>query len=211
MSTIEVPVGIICACLPAIRSLFSVVFPRVFGTSRGAAATGSSYYYASGGGSRGKGNNYRRSSGGAVLSGSSGGGGGGGSKNKISVRHEWTVLSNPVASDGNINNFEGGNGSRSRSNNNCHNHNHNHNHSGSDSDVELVGVAVSSDGVGDHFVVGGGGDGSGGSEGGGVAGQTVVEVVTTARPETPWDGTIGTVSGNNGARSKFYVTGNKLN
>lgn len=32
-STIEVPVGIICACMPAIRSLFGTVFPRVFGTT----------------------------------------------------------------------------------------------------------------------------------------------------------------------------------
>ncbi|KAF4468575.1 CFEM domain-containing [Fusarium albosuccineum] len=34
-STIEVPVGILCACMPAIRSLFSLVFPKVFGTTRG--------------------------------------------------------------------------------------------------------------------------------------------------------------------------------
>lgn len=33
-STIEVPVGIICACMPAVRSLFSLVFPKVFSTSR---------------------------------------------------------------------------------------------------------------------------------------------------------------------------------
>ncbi|KAM0228301.1 hypothetical protein ACHAPO_010845 [Fusarium lateritium] len=32
-STIEVPVGIICACMPAIRSLFGTIFPRVFGTT----------------------------------------------------------------------------------------------------------------------------------------------------------------------------------
>ena len=32
MSTIEVPVGIVCACLPAIRSLLGVVFPRAFAT-----------------------------------------------------------------------------------------------------------------------------------------------------------------------------------
>ncbi|TDZ30088.1 hypothetical protein CTRI78_v011889 [Colletotrichum trifolii] len=34
-STIEVPVGILCACMPAIRSLFSLVFPKVFGTTQG--------------------------------------------------------------------------------------------------------------------------------------------------------------------------------
>ncbi|KAK2607031.1 hypothetical protein N8I77_005740 [Diaporthe amygdali] len=33
-STIEVPVGIICACMPAIRSLIATVFPRVFGTTQ---------------------------------------------------------------------------------------------------------------------------------------------------------------------------------
>ncbi|KAF7558016.1 hypothetical protein G7Z17_g316 [Cylindrodendrum hubeiense] len=32
-STIEVPVGIICACMPAIRSLFSQMFPKVFGST----------------------------------------------------------------------------------------------------------------------------------------------------------------------------------
>ncbi|KAF5718536.1 CFEM domain-containing protein [Fusarium mundagurra] len=32
-STIEVPVGIICACMPAIRSLFGQVFPRVFAST----------------------------------------------------------------------------------------------------------------------------------------------------------------------------------
>ncbi|EFQ32463.1 CFEM domain-containing protein [Colletotrichum graminicola M1.001] len=33
-STIEVPVGIICASMPAIYSLFSVVFPKVFGSTQ---------------------------------------------------------------------------------------------------------------------------------------------------------------------------------
>lgn len=33
-STIEVPVGIICACMPSVRSLFSLVLPKVFSTSR---------------------------------------------------------------------------------------------------------------------------------------------------------------------------------
>ncbi|KAI0025390.1 hypothetical protein F4780DRAFT_791020 [Xylariomycetidae sp. FL0641] len=82
-STIEVPVGVICACMPSIRSLFSLAFPRVFGTTRygGKSYGGSSF----------------------------GGGGGGGSgvprlasanrappKNAISVKQEWTVLSDPV-------------------------------------------------------------------------------------------------------------------
>jgi hypothetical protein len=33
-STIEVPVGVICACMPAVRSLFSLAFPRIFGATR---------------------------------------------------------------------------------------------------------------------------------------------------------------------------------
>ncbi|KAK9772830.1 putative Extracellular membrane protein CFEM domain-containing protein [Seiridium cardinale] len=33
-STIEVPVGIICGCMPAMRSLFGRFLPRVFGSSR---------------------------------------------------------------------------------------------------------------------------------------------------------------------------------
>ncbi|KAF4442057.1 CFEM domain-containing [Fusarium acutatum] len=32
-STIEVPVGIICACMPAIRALFGIVFPKVFAST----------------------------------------------------------------------------------------------------------------------------------------------------------------------------------
>lgn len=33
-STIEVPVGVICACMPAIRSLCATVFPKAFGTTK---------------------------------------------------------------------------------------------------------------------------------------------------------------------------------
>ncbi|KAF4451295.1 hypothetical protein F53441_5716 [Fusarium austroafricanum] len=32
-STIEVPVGIICACMPAIRALFGLIFPKVFAST----------------------------------------------------------------------------------------------------------------------------------------------------------------------------------
>ncbi|KAG9494908.1 hypothetical protein J7337_013137 [Fusarium musae] len=32
-STIEVPVGIFCACMPAIRALFGIVFPKVFAST----------------------------------------------------------------------------------------------------------------------------------------------------------------------------------
>ncbi|KAH9886786.1 hypothetical protein F4778DRAFT_773890 [Xylariomycetidae sp. FL2044] len=67
-STIEVPVGVICACMPAIRSLFSLAFPKMFGTTRG----GTSGYY----GSYGPGK----------LS----------NANKIKVKQEWMVMSGPV-------------------------------------------------------------------------------------------------------------------
>ncbi|RYP16733.1 hypothetical protein DL765_004969 [Monosporascus sp. GIB2] len=158
MSTIEVPVGIVCACLPAIRSLFGAVFPRVFESTR----HGSTERSTSGGGDGG--------GGGAGLSGSSRP-----SRkqrasnlvtNKISVRQEWTVLSDPAP--------------------------------GSDSEVELVGVAVSggSSAVGDRYPGVAGGSGASTS-------IKAVVVESTARPQTPWDGTIGNVSGY-GARGGYY-------
>ncbi|KFY11808.1 hypothetical protein V492_04243 [Pseudogymnoascus sp. VKM F-4246] len=40
-STIEVPVGVICACMPSIRALFRNVFPNLFGTTqKGQSSTG---------------------------------------------------------------------------------------------------------------------------------------------------------------------------
>lgn len=40
-STIEVPVGVICACMPSIRALFRNVFPSIFGTTqKGQSSTG---------------------------------------------------------------------------------------------------------------------------------------------------------------------------
>ncbi|KFY63854.1 hypothetical protein V496_03640 [Pseudogymnoascus sp. VKM F-4515 (FW-2607)] len=40
-STIEVPVGVICACMPSIRALFRNVFPSLFGTTQnGQSSTG---------------------------------------------------------------------------------------------------------------------------------------------------------------------------
>lgn len=33
-STVEVPVGVVCACMPAIRSLCATVFPKAFGTTQ---------------------------------------------------------------------------------------------------------------------------------------------------------------------------------
>ncbi|RYP02425.1 hypothetical protein DL764_005804 [Monosporascus ibericus] len=148
MSTIEVPVGIVCACLPAIRSLFGAAFPRVFGST----SHGSTKRSTGGGGGGGDGG------GGGLLSSSS--------RlsrkqrasnlvnNKISVRQEWTVLSDPAP--------------------------------GSDSEVELVGVAVSGGAPA-------AGDGYRGVAGGGVTGASINAVVveSAARPQTPWDGTIG--------------------
>lgn len=32
-STIEVPVGVMCACMPSIRALFRDIFPGMFGTT----------------------------------------------------------------------------------------------------------------------------------------------------------------------------------
>ncbi|OTA99779.1 hypothetical protein M426DRAFT_324849 [Hypoxylon sp. CI-4A] len=69
-STIEVPVGIICACMPAVRSLFSLALPKLFGTTR--ATVGSTF------GSKGLGSSGNRL---------------GDSRAKISVKQEWTVLS----------------------------------------------------------------------------------------------------------------------
>ncbi|OTB19761.1 hypothetical protein K445DRAFT_313534 [Daldinia sp. EC12] len=68
-STIEVPVGIICACMPAVRSLFSLALPKIFGTTR--AAVGSTF------------NSFGPSSSGNRLD----------SRNKISIKQEWSVLS----------------------------------------------------------------------------------------------------------------------
>ncbi|KAI1417018.1 hypothetical protein F5Y13DRAFT_103297 [Hypoxylon sp. FL1857] len=69
-STIEVPVGIICACMPAVRSLFSIALPKIFGTTR--ATIGSTF------------NSFGPSSSGNRL---------GDSRHKISVKQEWSVLS----------------------------------------------------------------------------------------------------------------------
>ncbi|KAI0889296.1 uncharacterized protein GGS22DRAFT_69641 [Annulohypoxylon maeteangense] len=67
-STIEVPVGIICACMPAVRSLFSRALPKIFGTTRNMGST----------------LNYGPSSANRL---------GPDSRNKISVKQEWSVLS----------------------------------------------------------------------------------------------------------------------
>ena len=74
-STIEVPVGIICACMPAVRSLFSLVFPRVFSTSR----RGTSYAFGSGGQSVKLSSQPKHAS-----------------NKEISVKQEWTVVSSDV-------------------------------------------------------------------------------------------------------------------
>ncbi|KAK7747570.1 hypothetical protein SLS62_009069 [Diatrype stigma] len=67
-STVEVPVGIICACMPAARSLFSVALPKIFGSTKDPASKYGSY-----GGPSSV----------SKLANQS---------NKISVKQEWTVL-----------------------------------------------------------------------------------------------------------------------
>jgi hypothetical protein len=77
-STIEVPVGIICACLPAVRQLFSKVFPQMFGTTR----PDNSYAYGSRVGTSKLSANPGRMGASTVNSGN------------IKIKQEWTVMSN---------------------------------------------------------------------------------------------------------------------
>ncbi|KAL1880549.1 hypothetical protein VTK73DRAFT_5562 [Phialemonium thermophilum] len=77
-STIEVPVGIICACMPAIRSLFSMYFPKLFGTTK----SGTSYPLGSLDGPLQNGNSSRL----GVTSNNG--------RSQIKVKHEWTVVTN---------------------------------------------------------------------------------------------------------------------
>lgn len=80
--------GIICACMPAIRSLFSLVFPKVFGTTRGgdkASYALNSFSPASKLSSMNK----LKSQGGASSSGGT----------QIKVKQEWTVMSNPAGNE----------------------------------------------------------------------------------------------------------------
>ncbi|RYP63124.1 hypothetical protein DL771_009418 [Monosporascus sp. 5C6A] len=156
MSTIEVPVGIVCACLPAIRSLCGAALPRVFGSTAGGSTKRSSTGGGGGGGLSGSFRPSRKQRASNLAN------------NKISVRQEWTVLSDPAP--------------------------------GSDSDVELVGVAVSGgpSAVGDRC--------RGVAAGGGTGTSIKAVVESTARPQAPWDGTIGNVSGN-GAGGGYYKHG----
>lgn len=78
-STMEVPVGIICACMPAVRSLFSLIFPKVFSTSK----KDSSYAFASFGPSA-------RLSSQPKLGGSQ-------QRSQIRVKQEWTVARSDVS------------------------------------------------------------------------------------------------------------------
>ncbi|KAI1491996.1 hypothetical protein F5X96DRAFT_692524 [Biscogniauxia mediterranea] len=78
-STIEVPVGVMCACMPAIRSLFSLVFPKMFGTT----AFGWIGYY---------GRNSGPSSKAAKLASNASNP----HHNQITVEQEWAVLVEPA-------------------------------------------------------------------------------------------------------------------
>ena len=114
MSTIEVPVGVVCACLPSIRSLFSVVFPRAFGSRHHYGANES---YIRSGGRKDiipKHHCHHVNSGitDNIVTRSTG--------NKINIRQEWTVLSDPFPDE------------------QCPQHGGHR----SDSDVELVGIGT---------------------------------------------------------------------
>ncbi|KAK8050267.1 hypothetical protein PG994_011997 [Apiospora phragmitis] len=87
-STIEVPVGIICACMPAIRSLFSLVFPKVFGTTRGDKSSYALNSFSPA--SKLSSMNKLKSRGDTS---SSGGG------TQIQVKQEWVVMSNPAGNE----------------------------------------------------------------------------------------------------------------
>lgn len=97
-STIEVPVGIICACMPAIRSLFSKVLPSLFGTTRGGK---SEYYGYSNGKSHNRVYSSKLSSGKPALNSTS-------DNTQIRIKQEWTVMSNPAEnrSDVELRSFE---------------------------------------------------------------------------------------------------------
>ncbi|KAH8199303.1 hypothetical protein TruAng_006539 [Truncatella angustata] len=92
-STIEVPVGIICACMPAIRSLFSQVFPSMFGTTRGDTKSGYTFGHSQGYPSKMTGPSRLASNAGSA---------------QIRVKQEWTVMSNPAEnrSDVELRSFE---------------------------------------------------------------------------------------------------------
>ncbi|KAI0484886.1 hypothetical protein GGR56DRAFT_615993 [Xylariaceae sp. FL0804] len=113
-STIEVPVGVICACMPAIRSLFSLAFPKVFGTTR----QGTTGY---GGSSFGR----------SLVAGGSTFGLGGAGRKGINVKQEWTVLVDPVDGDA---------GSNNNNSNNANDSKRSPHHEVTTSDVELVRV-----------------------------------------------------------------------
>ena len=122
MSTIEVPVGIVCACLPAIKSLFSVVFPRAFGSSRHYAPNESNDIRSSR--SKKATPQPRRDHPSREITNISTGNS---PENQINIRQEWTVSSNHFPNE----------------------HHHQHDRHGSDGDLELVGIgaALSTDGL----------------------------------------------------------------
>lgn len=80
-STIEAPVGVICACMPAIRSLFSLVFPRMFGTTQ----RDKSSYAMSSMGAKSKLSQLRQKDRGDAAH-----------TTQINVKQEWTVATSPL-------------------------------------------------------------------------------------------------------------------
>ena len=82
-STIEAPVGVICACMPAIRSLFSLVFPQMFGTTQGDKST----YAMSSMGAKSKLSQPRPKDRGDTTHTAT---------TQINVKQEWTVATSPL-------------------------------------------------------------------------------------------------------------------
>lgn len=76
-STVEVPVGVMCACMPATRSLFGFALPKVFGSTKDLT-----FHL----------NSYGPSSISRLATG----------PNKIRVDQEWTVLREYHTKDGRI-------------------------------------------------------------------------------------------------------------
>ena len=89
-STIEAPVGIICACMPAIRSLFSLVFPQMFGTTQ----QDKSAYAMSSMGAKSKLSQQRPKERGDATP----------TTTQINVKQEWNVATSPL--DGGCNTSE---------------------------------------------------------------------------------------------------------
>lgn len=96
-STIEISIGIVCACMPAIRALLSHVFPFIFGGTRsGSSGAVSPYPFRSDKSAQtgGKSGNSAGSSGGNIIKSKNSGKYGKYSPTEITVQNEWAVVEN---------------------------------------------------------------------------------------------------------------------